>query len=330
MNEKRNMSICIALCLLLIAPIPALAATITDEISPEFSFYLDDKLFVQLRNYEESQGNTVTWDSKTQEIVVLKKDKWLYKAKHNSSVITTPITTYNLIAPLSTTNGRTYIEQSVLDAIHGYSTILRYQFETGNCGFLPIFSDYHDDNNNYETYEMKAEYKKNPVIGDESSSLYIASQNRSDDMFMGYVKNIDGLKPNTEYNFNVVFELATNVEKGMFGIGGSPGEAVSVKCGIVNIKPENKKDDIGVFRLNINQGAQSLEGKDMQVLGNISKPENSTIKGFEFKRFETSITVTTDSNGSVYLIIATDSGFEGLTEYYLDNVTINIKNVYNI
>lgn len=329
MNEKNyhlkfNKSIIICIAILLFVNVPVFATTY--KLSSEYSFYLDDMLFVQLRNYEESQGNTVAWDAKTKEIVVLKNDKWLYKVKHNSNVITTPTTTYNLVVPLSLINGRTYIEQSVLDAIHGYSTIMKYQFETGDSGFLPIFSDYHDDNNNYESYEMKAEHKKNPVIGDESFSLYIASQNRSDDMFMGYVKNIVGLKPNTEYNFDIIFELATNVESGLFGIGGSPGEAVTIKCGIVNIKPENKKDDIGVFRLNINYGSQSLEGNDMQVLGNMSKPEESTIKGFEFKQFETSIKTTTNDNGSVYLIIATDSGFEGLTEYYIDNVTIT----YNI
>lgn len=332
MNEKirdlklfKIVSICMVLCLVL-APIQVFATTIEDKLTSAFSYYLDDMLFIQLRNYEESLGNTVTWDSKNQEIVVLKNDKWLYKAKLNGNAVTTPTATYSLIAPLSTINGRTYIEQSVLDAIHGNPTMLIYQFETGDCGFEPMFSDYHDDSNNYESYEMKTEHKNNPVIGDESKSLYIASQNRSDDMFMGYVKNISGLKPNTEYSFVISFDLATNVESGLFGIGGSPGEAVAIKCGIVNIKPEIEEDSGGVYRLNINHGSQLSEGRDMQVLGNMAKPEDSTVDGFEFKQFNASIKAVSDDKGSVYLIIASDSGFEGLTEYYLDNIIISYKN----
>ena len=32
-----------------------------------------------------------------------------------------------------------------------------------------------------------------------------------------------------------------------------------------------------------------------------------------------------NEDGCVYLIIGTDSGFEGFTEYYIDNVAITIK-----
>ena len=201
-----------------------------------------------------------------------------------------------------------------------------YDFEEDEEGFEAIFSDYHDDGNNYESYEMKSDYTSIPVTGVSSKGLYIKSMNRSDDIFMGYVKEITGLLKDQSYTFDISFQLATNVDAGGFGIGGSPGTAVYIKAGMVTEKPEMEKDEIGVYRFtNLDTGSQASGGKDLLQIGNVEKPEENWVEGFMFKSFSTTVTAKTNSEGSIYLMIGSDSGFEGLTEYYIDDVSIVIN-----
>ena len=92
---------------------------------------------------------------------------------------------------------------------------------------------------------------------------------------MGYFKELSGLAPETEYQFTVRFKLATNVEGDMVGIGGGPGGAVFVKCGVSMEQPENSLDSLNHFRLNIDKGSQSQGGADMIVVGTLAKEENN-------------------------------------------------------
>ena len=142
---------------------------------------------------------------------------------------------------------------------------LKFDFEEGDCGFVPIFSDYPDSEDVEEFYEMKHEHGEIP-ISEVGNGLFISGNNHSDDLFMGYFKKIDGLVAGQTYEFNIKFKIATDVPAGMFGVGGSPGESVYVKSGITAVKPENSVDDRGYFRLNIDGGHQSQSGNDMSAL----------------------------------------------------------------
>ncbi len=144
---------------------------------------------------------------------------------------------------------------------------------------------------------------------------------------MGYFKELNGLHPETEYQFTIKFKLATNIEGGMVGIGGSPGSSVFVKCGITNQKPENSLDSLNNFRLNIDKGSQSQGGADMIVVGNLEKEKNKFPGEYEFNQVELQFIAKTDSEGKVYLVIGTDSGFEGLTSYYLDDIHLSWDNI---
>ncbi|MDF2819564.1 MAG: hypothetical protein K0R15_5 [Clostridiales bacterium] len=69
-----------------------------------------------------------------------------------------------------------------------------------------------------------------------------------------------------------------------------------------------------------------LVSGDPQVLQYISiGKQDSSIIGFEYKPMQATATAISDENGCVYLIIGTDSGFEGFTKYYIDNVEISIN-----
>jgi len=335
------LSISALLLLNTITPLSALGDTkskifVKKEVTLSATPYLlDDQVMIPVRSFAKSQGYTVVWNGKAKTDTISKGGKVLYTVKLDSDKAIFKGKTYKLNNPVEKKDGRIFVDAEFLKLAHGVtvdinsSDIMQYNyiFHKGASGFEPIFSDYsYDLLGNYEIYEMKSDYKQIPVIGKESMGLYLASHNRSDDVFMGYVKKISGLVPNKEYVMDIQFQLATNAEAGGFGIGGSPSSSVYVKSGVSTIKPESILDEkAGIYRMNIDTGVQGQGGEDMQLIGDVGKAEGSSVAGFEYKPMQATVNATTDENGCFYLIIGTDSGFEGFTEYYIDNVSITLK-----
>ena len=173
-----------------------------------------------------------------------------------------------------------------------------------------------------EFYELRSGHEEVP-IAEAGKGLFLSGNNHSDDLFMGYYKDLSGLVPETEYQFTVRFQLATNVENDMIGIGGAPGESVFVKCGVASKEPENSLDSLNHFCLNIDKGSQSTSGSDMIVVGNLAKEEINRPGEYEFNEIETKVIARTDEAGTAYLVIGTDSGFEGVTSFYLDDISVS-------
>ena len=202
------------------------------------------------------------------------------------------------------------------------TTGLAFDFNQNDGGFTPIFSDYPNEQGVEEFYELRSGHEEVP-IADAGKGLFLSGNNHSDDLFMGYYKELSGLVPETEYQFTVRFQLATNVEGDMVGIGGGPGGSVFVKCGVASKEPENSLDALNHFRLNIDKGSQSQSGADMTVVGTLAKEENNRPGEYEFNEMETKVIARTDEAGTAYLVIGTDSGFEGVTSYYLDDISVS-------
>lgn len=199
---------------------------------------------------------------------------------------------------------------------------LTFDFNQNDGGFTPIFSDYPNEQGVEEFYELRSGHEEVP-IAEAGKGLFLSGNNHSDDLFMGYYKDLSGLVPETEYQFTVRFQLATNVENDMIGIGGAPGESVFVKCGVASKEPENSLDSLNHFCLNIDKGSQSTSGSDMIVVGNLAKEEINRPGEYEFNEIETKVIARTDEAGTAYLVIGTDSGFEGATSYYLDDISVS-------
>ena len=206
---------------------------------------------------------------------------------------------------------------------------LTFDFNQNDGGFTPIFSDCPNEHGVEEFYELRSGHEEVP-IADAGKGLFLSGNNHSDDLFMGYYKELSGLVPETEYQFNVRFQLATNVENDMIGIGGAPGESVFVKCGVVSEKPENSLDSLSHFRLNIDKGTQSQSGADMIVVGDLAKEEINRPGEYEFNEIETKVIARTDKAGTAYLVIGSDSGFEGITSYYLDDIYVSWANTSEV
>ena len=168
--------------------------------------------------------------------------------------------------------------------------------------------------------------------GLEGNALFVSGNNHSDDLFMFIQKQFTGLKPETTYQVQFDVELASNSPAGMMGIGGSPGESVYIKAGAVPHEPKIVSDSIDWLRMDIDKGNQASEGEDMINLGTYSNPnidpETQTGDEYALMRLDNQFVpfqVTSDKEGNIWVIVGSDSGFEGATAVYYNSINITLS-----
>ena len=205
-----------------------------------------------------------------------------------------------------------------------------YDFIGGYDGWTGDFADYPllADSNLYQL-----EYIRTTLPAPLNTSKYalkIAGTNRSDDLFMFIKRKMTGLIPNTTYQLQVQVDFASNAPTNAVGVGGPPGEAVYMKAG-ATIKEPNKIIIGSDYRMNIDKGNQSVPGVDMDKIGHIGVSDTTT----EFTLINRNNTanlfkITTDANGEVWVCIGTDSGFEGRTTLYYNQITLTFTNILGL
>jgi hypothetical protein len=202
---------------------------------------------------------------------------------------------------------------------------LTYDFQKGDDGWDAGFADLPED---YADNDYRLQHRIDVIpLPDQPAKkgFFLSGMNRSDDLFMYIYKKIgaeQGILPNTAYQVTLSFDLATNEAGGSFGIGGAPGESVYLKAGIVGQQPKPQLI-AGYYRLNMDKGNQANDGTDMKVVGNVAKT-NSNDSSYQLKHFETSFAVKSNEKGELYVLMGTDSGYEGLTSIYYTNIKLDI------
>jgi len=124
-------------------------------------------------------------------------------------------------------------------------------------------------------------------------------------------------------------EIATNVPSGCFGVGGAPGEGVTVKAGVSLVEPDAVLDSAGYLRMNVDKGQQTNGGEAAIVLGDLANSRECDGNFvWETKRLNgdgQSLQITTDGTGSVWLFVGTDSGFESLSAVYYTRFQVSFE-----
>ena len=158
--------------------------------------------------------------------------------------------------------------------------------------------------------------------------LFITGKNHSDDLFMFIKRPIHGLEPRTVYQVIARVEFLSKAPTGCLGIGGDPGASVYVKFGA---SPEEPLPFIGLdgrVALNVDIGHQSNPGDDALVLGNIATSVTDCHnERYEVKALETHSPLITrsDEGGTIWILVGTDSGFEGITSLYYTGVSVHLQ-----
>lgn len=199
-----------------------------------------------------------------------------------------------------------------------------WSFESGAAGWTAGFSDYPEGEDSM--YQLSAAVEALPAaLGADSSGFRITGSNHSDDLFMYLARKVTGLEPRTRYSVVFRIRLASQYPQESVGIGGSPGGSVFLKAGAVAVAPAPIPDPevAGHLRMNLDKGNQGTDGADMQLLGDIgTSGELSEWMLISRSNAEEAFEAETDSSGSLWLIVGTDSGFEGLTTLYYDAIEV--------
>ncbi|MEM9675131.1 MAG: hypothetical protein AAF992_21235 [Bacteroidota bacterium] len=198
-----------------------------------------------------------------------------------------------------------------------------YTFEAGSEGWESGFADYPVGEDNF--YELSSELAPLPEPLDQNQQAFmIAGNNHSDDLFMFITNKVTNLTPNATYRLVVEAELASDAPENSAGIGGSPGSSVYFKAGAFSQKPEAIEQD-GYWRMNLDKGNQSQGGTDMQVLGTVGTDlEDFTYTLINRDNRNSPLQVKANDQGELWVIVGTDSGFEGKTTLYYNRITVRL------
>lgn len=317
-----------------------------ESLHPSYSpsaYISGGKVMVPLRTIAENLGFDVTWNSATNAIDLTKTNEKASVTIGSTRAISVEGTAAILANEPVAKDGVTFVPvdffESALNAVVTQEDLLisikgafDMRIEETSSQIKPLVADVPQDYMVDDFYEYSHLIVDSPVEGNRRA-LEITGNNHSDDMFMGFYRKITGLEPNTEYIFKLNADIGTNVSGGMVGIGGSPGSSVYVKAGFVTEEPETQVMDDGHIRLaNVDKGNQSQSGSDMKVLSNIEKDSGDSSSDYEYKNIYGYFFVKTDAEGSIYFVMGTDSGFEGLTKLYYDNMQLTIRQAtdYNL
>jgi hypothetical protein len=211
----------------------------------------------------------------------------------------------------------------------GDRTMTINNFESSTEGWEGAFADYPigDD------LELFFERSLLPEPLDQNRhALLLGGTNTSDDLFMFLKREIAGLEPGRRYRVYFSAILASEAPQESIGIGGSPGASVFLKAGAVSFEPKPVEIFDGTFEngfygVNFEKGNQSEIGEDAVSMGTIGHDGSE----FTYRLIERSsaepIEVTSSQTGSIWVWIGTDSGFEGRTELFYDQITIELTSL---
>jgi hypothetical protein len=171
-----------------------------------------------------------------------------------------------------------------------------------------------------------------PELGVNGTGYYIQGMNRADDLFMFLKRRLgpdDGIVPGQKYRIKFTVIFASNAPSGGIGIGGAPGESVYLKAGASAVEPEVYLDsDTGYYLMNVDKGPGNGDGGEAaSIIGNIangrSAEEDPRYVSLKRQR-EHEYTVTAGADGALWLLVGTDSGFEGLTGIYYQSMVVTL------
>ena len=198
-------------------------------------------------------------------------------------------------------------------------------FSDGKDGWQAGFSEYNGDN--VEIYELEEGIAPLPPPLDETKMAYrISGMNRSDDLFMYLTKRVQGLEPGVTYKGRFTVQIASDARSGGVGAGGAPGESVGIGIGLTVDQPTSTPDEANFYRMNIDKIQQCCtDGDDMVIIGNVANGKSEYVYTLIERTGEFS--ATTDHQGVLWIIIGTDSGYEGKTTLYYAGIEAILEKI---
>ena len=199
-------------------------------------------------------------------------------------------------------------------------------FENSTDGWTGGFAEYSTSMEGDMEFDLTRTNLPAPLDQDRMA-MKIEGRNLSDNMFMFMKKKIDGLDPDLTYEVVYQIDLASNYRTNSVGIGGSPATSVWVKGGASPDEPVKYLEN-DYYYITIDKGVQSQGGSEMHVLGHVGVGEDiNEYRIIERNNVQNPVLVKPNDNGELWLCVGTDSGFEGKTILYYDDIEVSIRPV---
>ena len=224
------------------------------------------------------------------------------------------------------------ITYAVLTAMS--SIRLEFDFRDGAQGWEAGFAEYAPEME--DMMQLEAGIRSLPSeLEIEGNGYYLQGMNRADDLFMFLKRRLgtdDGVVAGQEYRIKFTIVFASNAPSGAAGIGGSPGESVFLKTGASTVEPEMYLNSAtNYYLMNVDKGSgNSDSGEAAAVIGNIanglSAEENPRYVSLK-RQHKHEYTVNASPDGELWLLVGTDSGFEGLTGIYYQSIAVTLNPV---
>jgi hypothetical protein len=179
-------------------------------------------------------------------------------------------------------------------------------------------------------YELDSGIRPLPAELGAGSGFMLQGHNHSDDLFMFLKRRLtsaDGVLPGRAYRVRFDITFGSNAPSGAAGVGGSPGEGVSLNAGAGAEEPQVVPVG-GNLRMTVDKGNQTVGGRYASIVGNIANgqaPTPPTQPYVAVNRTGThSFPARADAAGNLWLLVGTDSGFEGLTRLFYLNIAVTL------
>lgn len=203
--------------------------------------------------------------------------------------------------------------------------IRTFDFNTSTQGWAVDFTDYPVGFDS-TIFEFKAgQASLPPKLDGTRKGFRVQSHNRSDDLFTFLKTKLTGLTPNTAYDVQVTVDFGSMYSGDMAGIGGGPGTSVFFKVGALANEPRKIRNG-NYFNLNADKGNQSLDGTQAFLVGTASVGDADPGGYVSISRSndDRPLRATTNDKGELWVFFGTDSGFEGLTVLYYQQVEVGL------
>lgn len=242
-----------------------------------------------------------------------------------ASVVTTPYVLVTFPRSATPPPGWTSDHTDTVDTC-AQPVTLSSSFAVDADGWSTGFSDYSPVS---DDMRLEAGIAPLPAATATGNGLRLQGMNRSDDLFMYLKRRLDttnGVVPHQRYSVRTSVSFWTNSSSDCFGSGGNPGSSVYLKAGGSTVEPAPVLDSTNTYWLNVDKGHQSQDGPSGTVIGDIDNglpcEDGRWVK--VTRTTSTPVQVQADADGVLWLLVGTDSGYEGLTILYYTDVTATL------
>ena len=232
---------------------------------------------------------------------------------------------------------------SVASAQGGASPVTKsFDFRNGALGWQAGFSDYPPATDKNGFYELLAEMRSlPPELSASGTGFYVQGNNHSDDLFMFLKRRLDssdGIVAGQTYQITFTLVFASSAPSGCAGVGGPPGEGVFLKAGaspaepLALLTPTSSDPRVSPnLRMNVDKSNQGQSGIAASVTGNIANGRPCDAGPYPYVSIQRTHQHTSlanaNSKGELWLLVGTDSGFEGITGLYFQRIDVSLVHV---